>query len=137
MSERDSMQRSGEKASVLAGRSVLVVEDETIISLEIEQMLLDLDCGPIWHAANVMQALAILAQHRPDVAVLDVNLGREKVFPVADMLIERAIPFIFSTGYGRNGLPREWASRPVIQKPYLTRELAMALTPLIGGEKGI
>jgi hypothetical protein len=47
MSERDSMQRSGEKASVLAGRSVLVVEDETIISLEIEQMLQDLDCGPI------------------------------------------------------------------------------------------
>jgi CheY-like chemotaxis protein len=131
------MERSGDKASVLAGRSVLVVEDETIISLEIEQMLQDLDCGPIWHAANVMQALAVLAQHRPDVALLDVNLGREKVFPVADMLSERAIPFIFSTGYGRDGLPLEWASRPVIQKPYLTRELAMALTPLIEGEKGI
>jgi CheY-like chemotaxis protein len=137
MSERNSMQRSGDKASVLAGRSVLVVEDETIISLEIEQMLQDLDCGPIWHAANVMQALAVLAQHWPDVALLDVNLGREKVFPVADMLSERAIPFIFSTGYGRDGLPLEWAGRPVIQKPYLTRELAMALTPLIEGEKGI
>jgi hypothetical protein len=59
------------------------------------------------------------------------------VFPVADMLIERAIPFIFSTGYGRDGLPLEWAGRPVIQKPYLTRELARALAPLVEGEKGI
>ena len=132
------MQRqSGSRASVLAGRSVLVVEDETIISLEIEQMLQDLDCGHIWHAANVVQALAILAQHRPDVALLDINLGREKVFPVAEMLIDRAVPFIFSTGYGRDGLPHEWAGWPVIQKPYLTRELAMALTPLVEGAKGI
>jgi CheY-like chemotaxis protein len=113
-----------------------VVEDETIISLEIEQMLQDLECGPIWHAANVVQALAVLAQHRPDVALLDVNLGREKVFPVADMLIARTIPFIFSTGYGRDGLPLEWARWPVIQKPYLMRELALALTPLIEGRTG-
>jgi CheY-like chemotaxis protein len=131
------MQQSRGKASVLAGRSVLVVEDETIISLEIEQMLQDLDCGTIWHAANVVQALAILAEHRPDVALLDVNLGREKVFPVADMLIDRAVPFIFSTGYGRDGLPLEWAGWPVIQKPYLTSELAMALRPLVQGAKNI
>jgi CheY-like chemotaxis protein len=137
MNERDVMQQNRERASILAGRSVLVVEDETIISLEIEQMLQDLECGPIWHAANVVQALAVLAQHRPDVALLDVNLGREKVFPVADMLIARAIPFLFSTGYGRDGLPLEWARWPVIQKPYLTRELALALTPLIEGRTGI
>jgi CheY-like chemotaxis protein len=127
------MQVSKETASVLAGRSVLVVEDETIISLEIEQMLQDLDCGTIWHAANVVQALRVLSKHRPDLALLDVNLGREKVFPVADALIGRGVPFIFSTGYGRDGLPVEWASWPVIQKPYLTSELALALKPLIEG----
>ena len=80
MNERDVMQQNGERASILAGRSVLVVEDETIISLEIEQMLQDLECGPIWHAANVAQALAILAQHRPDVALLDVISGGKKCF---------------------------------------------------------
>jgi CheY-like chemotaxis protein len=131
------MRESRGIASVLTGRSVLVVEDETIISLEIEHMLQDLDCGRIWHAANVVQALAILAENRPDIALLDVNLGREKVFPVADMLIERAVPFIFSTGYGRGGLPLEWAGWPVIQKPYLTSELAVALKPLVEGAKTI
>ena len=59
------------------------------------------------------------------------------MFPVADTLIARAIPFIFSTGYGRDGLPLEWARWPVIQKPYLSRELALALTPLIEGRTGI
>ena len=88
-------------------------------------------------AFSCRQAEEAWGKTRPDVALLDVNLGREKVFPVADMLIDRAIPFIFSTGYGRDGLPLEWAGWPVIQKPYLTRELAMALTPLVEGARGI
>jgi DNA-binding response OmpR family regulator len=121
------------KPSPLTGRSVLIVEDETIISLEIEQMLQELACGIIWHAANVSQALRILAEHRPDFALLDVNLGSEKVFPVAEALIDQSVPFIFATGYGREGLPLEWAGWPVIRKPYLMRELAARLFPLLQG----
>ena len=110
---------------------MLIVEDETIISLEIEQMLQDLGCGIAWHAANVSQALKILGEHRPDLALLDVNLGSEKVFPVAEALMDRSIPFIFATGYGRDGLPLKWAGWPVIRKPYLASELATALRPLL------
>ena len=111
--------------------SALLVEDETIISMEIEHMLQDLGCAAVWHAANVSGAMRILNEHRPDLALLDVNLGSEKVFPVAAALVERAVPFIFSTGYGREGLPREWADRPVIRKPYLASELAAAMLPLL------
>jgi CheY-like chemotaxis protein len=121
------------KPSPLAGRSGLIVEDETIISLEIEQMLEELDCHIVWHAANVPQALKILAEHRPDFALLDVNLGNQKVFPVAKTLIDQSVPFIFSTGYGREGLPLEWAGWPVIRKPYLVSELAAKLFPLLQG----
>jgi CheY-like chemotaxis protein len=125
------MQRIWPEPSPLRGRSVLVVEDETIISLEIEQMLQDLDCGIVWHAANLSQAFKILADHRPDFALLDVNLGKERVFPLARALMDQSVPFIFSTGYGREGLPLEWAGWPVIRKPYLTSELAKAILPLI------
>lgn len=125
------MQRIWPEPSPLRGRGVLVVEDETIISLEIEQMLQDLDCGIVWHAANLRQAFEILADHRPDFALLDVNLGKERVFPLARALMDQSVPFIFSTGYGREGLPLEWAGWPVIRKPYLTSELAKAILPLI------
>jgi CheY-like chemotaxis protein len=119
------------KPSLLEGRNVLIVEDETIISLEIEQMLQDLGCGIAWHAANVAQALKLLTEQRPDLALLDVNLGSEKVFPVAEALMDRSVPFVFATGYGHDGLPLKWAGWPVIRKPYLASELATALHPLL------
>jgi DNA-binding response OmpR family regulator len=134
MSEPKSLLMNPEtsKPSLLGGHSALVVEDETIISLEIEQMLQDLDCEIVWHAATIAQAFRILSEHRPDLAILDVNLGNEKVFPLAKALVDRTVPFIFSTGYGREGLPLEWADWPVIRKPYRLRELAAVLRPLLG-----
>ena len=114
-------------ASRFNGLTVLVVEDETLIYLLIEDMLSELGCAEIQHATNVAGALAILEQSRPDVVLLDVNLAGEPAFPIAAHLAARKIPFIFATGYGKQGMPDEWSPQLVIQKPFRVETLAAAL----------
>ena len=111
----------------LDGLTLLVVEDETIISFLLEDMLLELGCAAVLHAGRVDRALALLRERRPDAVVLDVNLGGEFAYPVASYLAEAQIPFVFTTGYGRSGIPMDWATRPVIQKPFSMEALANAL----------
>jgi hypothetical protein len=62
-----------------------------------------------------------------DVAILDVNLGDERVFPVADALMEKGVPFVFTTGYGPSGLEDRYPGRAVITKPYREATLVEAL----------
>jgi CheY-like chemotaxis protein len=113
--------------SVFSGLRVLVVEDETIISFLIEDMLTELGCAEIWHASGAPEALSLLGEKRPDVAVLDVNLRGEMCFPVAERLAAQGIPFIFATGYGREGIPPRWLDHPVVQKPFHPLTLAAGL----------
>lgn len=105
---------------------VLVVEDETVVSFLVEDMLLDIGCREVVHAADIGNALR-LTDSGIDFAVLDVNLGRENVYPVAERLTARGIPFLFATGYGRSGLEPAWRDRPVIQKPFRRELLAEAM----------
>lgn len=116
----------------LAGRSILIVEDETIVSFLIEDMLGELGAAEIRHAAGVASALALVDARRPDAVVLDVNLRGESAYPVAARLAARSIPFIFATGYGRQGLAPEWADRPALQKPFSIEALAAALEKALG-----
>ena len=105
---------------------VLVVEDETVVSFLVEDMLLDIGCREVVHAADIGNALSLI-DSGIDFAVLDVNLGRENVYPVAERLTARGIPFLFATGYGRAGLEPAWRDRPVIQKPFRRELLAEAM----------
>jgi CheY-like chemotaxis protein len=111
----------------LAGLNVMVVEDEAIISFLIEDMLLTLGCASVVHAAAVKQALSVLAEQTPDVAVLDVNLAGEPGYAVAEKLEETGVPFVFATGYGESGLPPRWREKPVVQKPFTLETLESAL----------
>lgn len=114
----------------LAGCDVLVVDDEAMIASVIKEMLSELGCGAVWIAGTNDEALSILAHHRPHLALLDVNLGHDTGFRLAQKLADDAIPFLFATGYGRFGLSEPWASRPVIQKPFRLDTLAAALAAL-------
>jgi CheY-like chemotaxis protein len=116
---------------LLEGKIVLVVEDETIVSFLIEDMLGELGCDTVWQAGSVPEALQLLEQRTPDAVVLDANLSGQFAFPIAMRLAEANIPFIFATGYGRSGIPNEWASRPVIQKPFTRDTLEAALRRLL------
>lgn len=116
-------------APSLSGLRILVVEDEAIIAMLIEDLLADLGCVVVGPAGTVAQALAIAACDglSLDGGVLDVNLGGEKVFPVADALAKRGIPFIFATGYGKSGVGAQYEGRPVIAKPFSLLAFEQAL----------
>ncbi|HEX8167550.1 MAG TPA: response regulator [Beijerinckiaceae bacterium] len=116
----------------LEGLSVLVVEDETIVAFMIEDMAAELGAAEVRHAGGVAAALKLIAARRPDAAVLDVNLGGAPIHPVAERLDALAVPFVFATGYGRQGVPPQWAGRPVLQKPFPAEALARVLREALG-----
>lgn len=110
------------------GLQVLLVEDHTIIALDAENMLLDLGAASVHSFTTVDAALAWLATAHVDVGILDVALGQATSFPVAEVLAERAVPFIFTTGYGDSGgFPARFANAQIVRKPYVISALADAL----------
>lgn len=110
-------------AGSLQGLRVLIVEDEALIASLIEDFLIDLGCEVVGPAMHMKEAIQLAREGAIDGATLDVNIVGEKVYPVADILIERGIPFVFITGYGAAGLRESDAGRPVLQKPYRLEQL--------------
>jgi CheY-like chemotaxis protein len=115
----------------LSGRRVLVVEDEMIVAWLLEDMLVDLGCVVVGPAASVNQAVATIDAQAFDAALLDVNLNGQMSYPVADALIARGLPFVFSTGYDKDRLLERYRTFPVLQKPYHVSELSAALAKLL------
>jgi CheY-like chemotaxis protein len=99
--------------------SVLLVEDNVIVALDTEETLKRLGVSVVITASSVSQALAAIEQHAPAFALLDVNLGAETGFAVAERLAGLKIPFVFATGYGEQFVvPAVFANAPKIGKPY-------------------
>lgn len=113
--------------SNLAGLRVLVVEDEMMVSMLIEDMLGDLGCKVVGPASRLDEALALAGEAEIDCAVLDVNLGGQSIFPLADLLRAKGAPFAFATGYGDAGLRDVDRGSPVLQKPFRETDLAHVL----------
>jgi CheY-like chemotaxis protein len=122
-----SSSKMTDESPQFSGLKVLVVEDEAIISFMIEDMLRELGFGDVLHAASIPKAILAVERDRPDVAILDVNLGGAPVYAVAEKLETAAIPFAFASGYGRAGISDAWAGKPVIQKPFDLIRLAEGL----------
>jgi CheY-like chemotaxis protein len=115
----------------LEGIKVLVVEDEFLVAVLIEDILQAAGCvvsGPI---PRVSEALAAVDRDTYDAAVLDVNLGSDRVDPVADALSRRDIPFMFVTGYNASALPGGHGQRPRLCKPFKIADLLDTLTMLV------
>ena len=115
---------------LLSGRRILVVEDEMLVLIMIEDMLADLGCESVSTAATVNQALALIDAQIFDAAMLDMNLNGSKTFDVADALAARGVPFAFSTGYSGHDIRDGYRDRPVLKKPFMTKQLAEILTGL-------
>jgi DNA-binding response OmpR family regulator len=107
----------------LEGKRVLVVEDELLVALLIVDMLAEEGCGVVGPFSTVESALDAAQTERFDLALLDVNLAGEKVFPVAEALSARKIPFMFLTGYGDTAIPPGKMLRNVCCKPFRGPEL--------------
>jgi two-component SAPR family response regulator len=115
-----------------AALKVFVVEDETIVAMLLEQMLEELDCEVAGVAGQLNLAMDLARSVDAEVAILDLNLSGQRVDPVAQILADRQMPFIFASGYGEDGLAPEWRGRPVLPKPFRLDQLKDALDAATG-----
>lgn len=117
----------------IAGARLLIVEDEALVALMVEDMLADLGCVVVDVAGTVSRGVTLVTDPglAIDGAILDVNLGGEKVYPVAEALAAKGVPFIFATGYGLAGIAESFAHVPALAKPYDLRALEEGLTAVL------
>ena len=116
-----------DEGKTVAGKRVLVVEDELMIRMLLEGMLTDLGHTVAAEAGGIDEAVALAKKGAFDVAVLDVNLNGHPVTPVVEILLERGVPFIFASGYGQRGVPEAYRAIPTLQKPFQADALAQAI----------
>src|SRR5215831_6274737 len=110
-------------AVAVAGRRILLVEDETLVGTMMRDVLDELGFAVIGPVATLDKAIVAATEEPIDGAILDINLGGKMVYPVADLLTARAIPFLFVTGYLPNGIDRRFAHVTVLQKPIDSRTI--------------
>lgn len=117
--------------TALTGKRIMVVEDEAMIWMLIEDSLVDHGCTAVGPLSRVDDALRAAETETVDAALLDVNLVGVPVYPVADVLARRGIPYGFLTGYGEMGLRDEYRGRPVLKKPFTQKGLIELVTTLV------
>jgi PAS domain S-box-containing protein len=108
----------------LPGRKVMIVEDEALVAMVLERELDELGVTVSGMCVSVADALQSMARQKPEAAILDVNLGGELVYPVADALRQHGIPFIFITGYGVESIDKRFTDIRVLEKPVDREALA-------------
>lgn len=114
----------------LSGRHLLVVEDEYFLADDLASRFRTWGAEVVGPAASVEDARALLDGGRPvDGAVLDINLQGDKVFPIADLLAERDVPFVFTTGYDASAIPERFGHVPRCEKPV---DASLVVAALLG-----
>jgi CheY-like chemotaxis protein len=104
-------------------RGVLIVEDEMLVASLIEDAILEMDLEALGPASTVAMALKMIEDTPPEGVLLDLNLAGAPAYPIADALAARGIPFAFVTGYGADGVRKDFADRPVLQKPFAIEQV--------------
>lgn len=122
----------GEDFGDLAEACVLILEDQLVIAVGLEQILASAGVDDVITTSSEVETTKVLVVRRPDVAVLDVNLGSGTSIAVAEELARRNIPFLFATGYGDSvSIPSHLKHAPVVRKPYDAASILTHLQQLI------
>jgi PAS domain S-box-containing protein len=119
----------------LAGKRLLVVEDELLVSMLIGEILADLGAEVSGPFGRLSDGLTAARSGRFDGAILDLNLAGQGAEPLADLLAARGVPFVFITGYQRESIDRRFANVPALAKPIDAAALESVLLTLLGGER--
>ena len=114
---------------------ILIVDDEPLITVMMEDWLSELGHVVVGPAYNLAQALELAAADI-DAAILDVSLGKDNSYPLADALIARRLPFALATGHGREGLAPKYQDKPTLTKPFEFAAFRGAIDQLIA-ERGM
>src|SRR5215218_6267273 len=120
-----SMNADGQK------RRVFVVEDEALVAMLIEDMILDSGDEMVGSACRLSDALVLARDTQADVALLDINLGGALAYPVADVLRQRGVPIVFTSGYGSAGLIDRFQDCPMLDKPFDQPSLEKAIHTVV------
>jgi len=102
---------------------IFVVEDEPTLGMLLQDALRDMGCDVVF-AGAVAEASLLARVEEIDCAFLDVKIGNETVIPVADILTQRHIPFVFSSNYGRELLPGRYRNHVMLPKPYFPDDIS-------------
>ena len=121
------MSETHSKGSPLSGRRILLVEDEYMIAEDLQQALEAIGAEVVGPAPTVADAMGLLDTAEIDLAILDVNLGGEYVWPLADALQARGVRFVFATGYDQSAMPARFCEVRRCEKPIDIRRLTIAL----------
>jgi DNA-binding response OmpR family regulator len=124
----------------LGGRSVLVVEDDSVLATDLTALLTQAGCKVVLPTTSVAAALSTMVHYVIDAAILDVNVHNEWVFPVAHALAAAGVPFVFLTAYALDSIPPEHRDRPFFRKPHVPGALLAAvgqmLAPVAANDQG-
>jgi CheY-like chemotaxis protein len=110
---------------------ILIVDDEPLISAMTEEWLSELGHSVVGPAHNLAMALE-LAETDLDAAIVDVTLGKEKSYPLADALTARGVPFALATGYGPDGIDPRYRARSTLGKPFEFATFRRVVDQLLG-----
>jgi len=106
-----------------AGSAVLLVEDESMVAMMVEETLAELGFCVIGPCGTLAEAMRAASSAHLDAAILDINLGGQLVYPVADLLCSKGVPVVFVTGYGMESIETRYTDIPLLQKPLDRRTL--------------
>ena len=118
--------------SALAGYRILVLEDEFFLAAELEDLLTEVGADVIGPIGSLQEALTRVGTNDLDLAILDIALGDDLAYSVADALAERGVPFLFASAYSPAEIAPKFRDRPLVEKPYDSRMLIEALVELTG-----
>jgi DNA-binding NtrC family response regulator len=119
--------------AILQGKKILVVEDEAGLAENLQVMLEESGCDLVGVVGTIDSALAFALSSEIDAAVLDIDVQGEESSEIARALQMRGIPYLLATGHA-TGRSRKFGSAPVLEKPYLQKDLEAALSELLAGE---
>ena len=121
-----------EIVSPLHALDCLIVEDEPLIAMTLQEMILDLGASTAILATRLKKGMELARSAHLDIAFLDINLGDAMSYPVADILRDRGVPFMFVTSYGPEFVEHHKGA-PILHKPYDEAMVARASAALLGG----
>lgn len=111
--------------------NIIIVDDESLITMYVESLLMDLGHTVVASAARVEKALQLAKTGHIDLAILDINMASVLSFPIADVFRARGIPFFFTSGYGTSGPNDAYSDEFILKKPYFLNDLKHTITHIL------